>query len=195
MPTLQRRDDGGFFIHHFYRDHNTWQILGDGVRYLERRGVKEGGRFSTDTFMRLWMLGLIYYGNTPANRPAAIPPGTGVVAALRNSVRAFHRLLYSARVDSAWPLILQSTPETLSFAQFSREVSGDDRRKLVSWQIQDIVGVYDLPADLGSSLDGAKRAAVVAVEICLADTDKREMKQLWLELNAQWRIWWNGFDG
>jgi hypothetical protein len=68
----------------------------------------------------------------------------------------FHEFLYSGRADSAWALVSHAAPDTLTFAQFSREINGDDRRKLVLWQIQDIIEPYDLPADLQPSLDGCQ---------------------------------------
>jgi hypothetical protein len=190
MPTLQRRSDGGFFIRHFYQDHNTWQILGDGIRYLERRGVREGGWFSTDMFMELWRLGLIDHGNAPPNRPVATPPETVVAAALRRQVRDFHRRLHSGLADSAWEFVLQGPPSTPTLKQFRREVSDDKRPRLASWKIEDIVSVCDLQSDLY----GAERFAVVAVKIGLVDSDPREIKQWWLEMNGHWRIWWSGFD-
>ena len=55
MPTLERRKDGCHFVRHFYRGHSTWQIQGEGVRYLERRGIKEEDHFRTDLFMELGM--------------------------------------------------------------------------------------------------------------------------------------------
>ncbi|HLY63297.1 MAG TPA: hypothetical protein VKV95_21340 [Terriglobia bacterium] len=199
MPTLQRRiGDGGFFVRHFYRDHNTWQVTGEGVRYLGRREIKEGGRFSTELFMQLWIRGFVYYGNSPRNPWVEIRQDTVAEAAVRRNVKEFHQLMHSAKPDSAWSLVWQGGPETPTFELFKIEASVDGGTRLDKWKIADIIGIYELPPEDQSSFDGAKRLATVAVQISLADSASEpcyagEVKQYWFEFNDHWRIWWRGF--
>ena len=195
MPTLQRRNDGCFFVSHFYREHHTWQIQGEGVRFLERRGIREGSRFPTDLFMELWMRGLVYHGNSTANRPIALCRDTVAMAAVRTHVRKFHQLIYSTKVDQAWAMVWENEPSTLALEQFRVEVGGNPYG-LRSWSIRDIV-LYDLPADFQPDFAGAKRFAGVTVQISLAASEAefraRDVTQYWLEFRDEWRVAWNPF--
>jgi hypothetical protein len=75
MPTLRQRNDGGYYILHFYRDHSTWQISGGGVRFLQRRQINVDDQFSTELFMDLWDRNLVYYGTELPRDP--VPFGGG----------------------------------------------------------------------------------------------------------------------
>jgi hypothetical protein len=194
MPPLQRKVDGGFFTRHFHKDNNNWQISAEGIRYLERRGIELCERLPTETFMGLWMRGLIYYGNKSPNSPVQ-PTETPEMVALRERFAEFHRFLHAARADSAWSMVVHGSPGTLTVDQF-HEVIGVDRRRMVSRKIRDFVASpYNVPTDLRSDMNGATGAAVVAVEINLVDTGKRELNQAWLELRGKWCIAWSGFEG
>ena len=197
MPTLQRRDDGGFFVRHLYREFNTWQILGDGVRYLERRGISEGNWFPTEMFMDLWMQCLVYYGDTPPKRPVVIPQDTAPMATLRSRVKEFYQLIYSVEADLAWALVWRDASSTRTLEQFGKEISGGDTRRLAAWNIKDIIAC-PVPVDSQSAIGGAKRFAVVTVQInwqasASGQRHPCEVKHFWLELNGQWWIIWNGF--
>jgi len=66
MPTLEKRiEDGGYYIRDFVRgEYRTWQVQGEGVRILARRGITEGERFSKDLFMDLMTKRLVYHGDS-----------------------------------------------------------------------------------------------------------------------------------
>lgn len=195
MPTLQRRIDGCFFIRHFYGDHSTSQIQGDGVRYLEPRNIIEGGWFSTDLFMELWTLGLVYRGDTPPHCSVSILQETVAQAAVRTRVSEFHRLIYLANAQLAWTFVWPDEQAALTFEQFRNAVSNDERCRLVSWYIKDIL-VYELSPEFQATVVRAKRLAVVTVEIGLVDSirGKHEVTQFWLESNDQWWVRWKGLN-
>lgn len=64
MPELLERKDGCFYIHHFYRNHSTWQVDRKGIFFLRDRGVNVGDKFSTDLFLEMWRLDLVYTGTS-----------------------------------------------------------------------------------------------------------------------------------
>ena len=60
MPRLLEPSDGCRYVHHFYRDHATWQVDRRGVLFLRERGINDGDKFSTELFMDMWQRGLVY---------------------------------------------------------------------------------------------------------------------------------------
>jgi len=106
--------------------------------------------------------------------------------------------MYSGEADSAWTVVWRVASSTLTLEQFGKEISGDGTRRLASWNIKDIIA-YDVPVESQSALGGAKRFAVVAVQIswqasASGQRNPCEVKHSWLELNGQWWILWNGFE-
>lgn len=197
MPTLQLRADGCFYIRHFYRDHSTWQVLGEGVRYLERRGFIEGQRFSTDVFMDLYMRGLVYHGEVPTQaRPQAEPRDTHQAAALRSVVREFHQFVHAGAADQAWAAVYQRTQDPEMRSMFCSEVQGLAGNKLSSWTIKDLI-IYDMQGE-SASFPNAKRIGMVILDIrFVAGTPsvsrEKELTEYWLEFDDGWRFAWTGF--
>lgn len=97
MPVLKQAQDGHHFIHHFYEEHSTWQVSGDGVRLLHALGVGLNGRFETDLFMRLLEGGLVNHGSR--RRRATMDLANGAPEPLRRRVREFHQLLSRPELD------------------------------------------------------------------------------------------------
>lgn len=180
MPTLQRRNDGGFFIRNFHRDdHHTWQVRADGVRFLERRGVREGCFFDTALMMQLYVNGWIYTGAGPvaSRRSAAqaMPP------ALLSSVRALHAALVSRSALVALKHVASS--ETSLIDVFAGLASGLGIR---SWKPVDAV-VLPLSESIAEGT-GAREAAIVTMRIsCGASAELVE--EVWVR-GEGWEVLW-----
>lgn len=196
MPTLERRvGDGEYYVRHYFHQHNTWQVLGEGVRILGNRGVTEGKRFSTDLFMDLWMKGLVYHGRAiPLGRPCRDPRVTDDFA---NRVAEFYGLVYAQRVDAAWTLVAvpalqdnDESPEVL-FARFTTDVRD---LGLVSWKLTDRQ-VYDVPLEVvreGQPVLQATRLGIAYVRLTLR-AEQRDVKQYWLYSDGKWWVMSRGF--
>src|SRR5262245_44724974 len=137
MPTLRRRKDGCCYIHHFYESHHTWQIDGDGVLYLKRRGIRDGDWFSTTLFMKLWSLGLIYHGDVSPNRSPLSLRVTEAESTVVARIREFHQLIHSSQLDAAWEIVYPDSPERVTPEQFRIDLmlAGS----LASWVIRDVI--------------------------------------------------------
>jgi hypothetical protein len=105
MPTLERRNDGCYYVRHFFREHSTWQVLGEGVHSLGNRGVKEGSWLSTNLFMELWTRRLVYHGNSLPTGPLPDSRDAAAVTGLRKRAADFYRLVYSGQVQTAWEMV------------------------------------------------------------------------------------------
>lgn len=62
MPTLRQRNDGCYYIHHYYKGSNTWQIDREGFLYLKNERINVDDDFPTDLFMEMWEKRLVYIG-------------------------------------------------------------------------------------------------------------------------------------
>lgn len=174
MPTLNRRSDGGYFVRHFYRDHSTWQITGEGVRYLERRRILEDMKFSTDLFVDLWVRRHVFYGQDTPPAPVAVPD-SALEAEVRERARALHTALRAGAVDSALAFV---SP----FAEDLRLRLERDAARLTGqkWIIVD-VRTMDLSAGLSASF-GSRHAAFVNVRI----GEEKESEQIWFDPEEKW---------
>lgn len=184
MPTLQRRVDGSYYLRHFYRDHNTWQILGAGVRYLERRGIREGDRFATDMFIELWLRQLVYHGDKiPIPIDEALRD-TALEASVRARVKNFHQLLYPGRASDAVSFLLNAEPCLVAkFCEDAILYCG------ARWKIADIL-LYGVPPERRGEFQEARRFAVVALRITVGDEPTREIAEYWLEVTDEWYVLW-----
>lgn len=90
VPTLNRRSDGGYYILNHHHDHHTWQIVGDGVRHLERRGIQVGQFFPTDLFMQLYMNGWVYTGESRSRTGALRAIKALAPHELEQAIKTFH---------------------------------------------------------------------------------------------------------
>lgn len=204
MPTLEKRiEDGGFYIRHFFHEHNTWQVLGEGVRFLQNRGVSEGGRFSTDLFMDLWIRGLVYHGNVIPGGPRRPCPDLGIAAALRKCVAEFYRLVYAGNSAAAWKLVATSMilqeneTEAAARDRFANEVQGC---RMASWRLTDC-RAFDFDVDFVVEQDGqpsfrATKLGAVYLRLSLksnADSvEQHDLVQHWLYSEGHWWPWWRG---
>ena len=69
MPTLVPRSDGAYVVLHSYRgQYQTWQITGEGVRFLQRYGVRDHDSFDLELFGMLHAFGMVYTGTHPPSR-------------------------------------------------------------------------------------------------------------------------------
>lgn len=186
LPTLRRRNDGCYYILHFFHQHSTWQIQGDGVRQLAHRAINEGQHFPTDLFMELWTQGLVYHGDIPPAQEEL--PALEDTAGLRVRVQEFHRLLYLCQMEAAWDILWQGEP---ALEQFRGEVN---TLHLTSWKVAGHPVVYDIPLARQSEFGGAMRLGVVHVELRGDGNTPPELKQYWFESNGQWRIVWSSWD-
>jgi hypothetical protein len=190
---LHLRQDGCYYIRHFYSGHSTWQVVGDGVVFLRNRGIKEEGQyFPTDLFMDLWQRGLVYYGD-------AIPTGertpcrdSGVSAVLRASVEEFYRHIYKGQVERAWPMVQDDDrTRTSSPDQFKHDVG---EFQMTAWQLQDLL-VYDLSPESQGDF-GALRLGVAHLKLkSAADSSGGAwllLKQYWSERDGRWLVIWLG---
>lgn len=65
MPRLRERSDGCYYVVGFHHEsYSTWQIDGEGVRFLWARNIFADDRFSTDMCFELLRRGLIYTEGT-----------------------------------------------------------------------------------------------------------------------------------
>jgi hypothetical protein len=197
MPVLERRaTDGEYYVRHFFHEHSTWQILGEGVRLLANRGINEGSRFSTDLFMDLWMSGLVYHGLVPvrSSRPCRDPI---VSDSLRSRVAEFFGLLYARNAARAWPIvaapIIQDDGESsdVMYSRFVREVEGlqIQRWRQADSQVHDIE--YSVEVD-GCRTFHATRLAAVLIRLRLGSsvTDERDLRQHWVYADGKWWVIW-----
>jgi hypothetical protein len=180
MPTLQRRNDGGFFIRNFHRDdHHTWQVRADGVRFLERRGVREGSFFDTALMMQLYVNGWIYTGaGSVAPRRSStqtIPP------ALLTAVRALHSALVSrdAHVAVQYVASSEASRETV-FAELSSGIG------IRSWKAVDAV-VLPLPEPTVRGT-GLREAAIVTMRLS-SGAGAELVEEVWVRSEG-WKALW-----
>jgi hypothetical protein len=179
MPTLQRRNDGGFFIRNFHHDdHHTWQLRADGVRYLARRGVTEGSYFDTALMMQLHLNGWLSTASSPTplkrNVSQAIPP------ALLSAVRRLHAALASRDQATAQHFVASS--ETNRAQVLAQLACGLGIR---SWKPIDAV-VLPLPEPTASGT-GVDEAAVVTMRI--SQTVPVLVEETWIR-GPDWRVLW-----
>lgn len=141
MPTLARARDGHYFIRHQYRGHTTWQVVHDGLFYLMRRGVEEGGKFPTGQFMSLWRRAWVYTGSKPRKRSGpAVVGDQDVPEPLRQAIGTFHAAVRNRDSVAAWSFVASAQPidsigEDIVFDRFRRSVG---EHHLYSWRRADI---------------------------------------------------------
>lgn len=197
MPTLQRRVwDGEYYVRHFFHQHNTWQVLGEGVRVLRNRGVTEGSRFSTDLFMELWVRRLVYHGSAIPSGELRPSRDAGVADSLTRRVGEFYRLVYAQKAVTAWSIVAMPVfqddedPEAVH-TQFLAEVS---ELGLTGWKCTDS-HVYQLRFEVvreGQPIFEATRIGYVHVRLSLR-AGQRDVKQYWLYADGKWWLMWQGF--
>lgn len=196
MPTLERRvEDGVYYIRHFFHEHSTWQVLGEGVRILGNRGVVEGGRFSTDLFMYLWARRLIYHGDTIPEGSLHFCPDSGVTVALQKRVAEFYRLVYAGAGAAAWKLVTTSMvvqePEEEEEAR-NRFTNQIQRVRLASWKVTDCQAYDICPV---AEKDGhpsfrVTKLGVAQVRLSLRNNvdpiAQRDFKHYWVYSEGNW---------
>ncbi len=189
MPTLQTRQDGCRYVRHFYRDHSTWQLTGDGVLFLSHRGFSDEGQlFSTDLFMELWTRGLVYYGAHPPAGERVPCLDSSTTAALRAQVEALYKAVFRADVEIAWQVVRDGEQAEAQAPDVFARYLGQYR--LATWKLQDLI-VYDLSPD-GRKRLGADRIGVVYLRIRLRDdSEPRQLEHFCIQTNGVWRVSWN----
>lgn len=191
MPTLQQKGDGDYIVRGFHHDqHSTWQVLGEGVRVLARRGIRDGQWFSTDVFMELLTRRLAYHGGVPPSPAPPILRDTPSIAGLRIRAREFHRLLYAGQAKAALDFVWKSDSFVSTVESFPNDTSV---LRSLPWYMTDPVA-YELSTASQANLDGATRIGVVQVHFnergALTAGAPGELKECWLECGRQWRIVW-----
>ena len=190
MPTLQRRvDDGGYYIRHFFHEHHTWQILGDGITILANRNIREGNYFRTELFMELLRRGLIYHGIGPTHTSAREPKP------LDAHVAEYYRFIYAGDTRRAWPYLAASTGaglnegETLDQAR-NRFVNDIQERSSATWRVIDI-RIIDAPFE-ATRVDGpafkATQIAIILLRLTLSDGQSAERRELWAHSEGCWWV-------
>lgn len=199
MPTLEQRNtDGGYFIRQFYRDHHTWQVVGEGVRFLANRGVVAGSRFSTDLFFELWRKGLVYHGQTIPTKPDLDPHSK---TELERRSAEFFRLVFARDADTAWQLIAvpalvaEYSVETseAAFDRFAGELAG---LNLASWVTLDATSVV---ADIEIMHEDrcvfrSSKLGVCSTRISTRTTSglfQQDVKHAWFHSDGQWWLLWS----
>jgi hypothetical protein len=189
MPTLQRRQDGAYFIRNYYHDYHTWQVVADGVRFLELRGATEGAFFSTDLFMQLYMNGWVFTGNGPRLKMRSPVVSALVPPALAERLQRFHQLLFKGQVDHIIPMLWWGPAvEDVPAAEAGvRQFFGLSKIEVKSWKLRDAV-VHRLPEDLQSSVGGTS-LAVVRAGLTVGAT-AIEATEHWFGAGDQWHVAW-----
>lgn len=197
VPTLEKRiGDGGFYIRHFFRDHHTWQIVGEGVRILAYRGVAAGERFSTDLFMTLWRQRLVYHGNQNQTGSRLASVDARVKTDLERRITEFYRLVQMGDLDGAWKIVATSTVPEIADCEspertFERFVGDMRRLNLARWRHID-TKVHDFELEVGRENQASWRATRLGcalVRLWLgsgSDCIEREGPQDWLYSQGQW---------
>lgn len=191
MPTLARRQDGCYIVRHFHGQFMTWQITADGVMYLQRRGVNEGGSFSTERFMQLWMNGWVYTGDHPGLQPIRPVGDPDVPSELRQAIQSFHVALRNGDETAAkaymWkPEDISDAPEPVE-AQRSAE-----QPRIHSWRLRD-VHIWRLDG----VLPNVDTIATVSVGIRPLRSDAlpgslNDFDEYWLKMPLAWLVLWSG---
>ena len=199
MPTLERRvGDGEYYIRHFFHEHHTWQVVGEGVRALRNRGITEGKYFSTDLFMDLLTKGLVYHGCV-IPKPMLPCCDSGVKGEFQKEIAEFYRLVYTQQADVAWTFVAEPVLEdedrcdpVSALARFKSDVR---ELCLVNWKCTDCqLFEIDLrvPQVDGSTFE-ATRLGVAHIRLSLK-LGRRYLQQYWLQAQGGWRVMWRGFQ-
>lgn len=180
MPTLECRRDGCYFIRHFYREFSTWQVTAEGVRYLQRRGVPEGGYFPTDDFMHLLRNRWVSIGEHPLELGHS---GIGDLMDprnLRDAVHQFHTALKKGDRLAASQFIV----DDLSDETWSKSL-------LTSWKPEDS---FTCPVE-NAEVDGEPVEAIGKAHLALlfrGEQAKVYLTEYWLRTKSGWSVMWEG---
>jgi hypothetical protein len=187
MPRLAETKDGHCIVLHYYKQHSTWQIGGDGVQSLKRRGISLGDMFSTDLFMQLEQLGMVYIGSRPPVQvyqrlKETLPPHD---RALHERAQAFYQALYLSNLDDAYKSVLPQLRAGFTLAQFEEKLRRPERW-LTSWTIKDC---WSVPAQI-KDLPEARRIGLVFMDLGGARNKLNEWKDKWYQVQDVW--YWAG---
>ena len=194
MPTLNRRaEDGVYYVRHFFNQHSTWQIQGEGVHILSHRRVEVGGHFSTDLFMELLAQRLVYHGSTLPSGQLRTCPDPEVKALFHERVADFHDFLHNNELDSAKSLLAPSVLEDEETASFLKDVErwGLERWKRTDTLLQDVD--FEIVEQERVSFKGSKLGT--AYITCSLEGEERKLKQLWLYGKSNWWLLAVGVEG
>lgn len=194
MPTLARRQDGCYIVRRSHDDEfSTWQVTADGVLFLQRRGVMEGGTFSIWLFVQLKVKNWVYTGDRPASPPPTLsdiedhelPPE------LVGAIRDFHTALRTGDTTRATTWIWKTDD---SDGDAPTEES-NTVVQIESWKRRDCQ-LWRLPADSGDGFGSVQDFATVTVGLRLRNSDamdsRLEVKEYWLRTAEGWHVLWNG---
>jgi len=191
MPTLVQKSDGAYIVQHYYQEYCTWQVGGDGVRFLRERGVGDGDRFPTDLFMELWMRGMVWTGDRPPPQPDRRPePLSADGRDLLERAMGLYTALYQQRADDAYTFLPPSIRAIKTLEQFGAEVVGTRGFRLASWKILD-VSSFPLQGE-------ADRGGQITVDIEIEDNSGARhqlygLREYWLQIQNEWYCIWSGW--
>jgi len=187
MPRLVETKVGHYIVRHYYKQYSTWQIEGDGVQFLKRRGVSLGDMFTTGLFMQLEQLGMVYVGKRPPIRvdqrlKETLSPYD---RALHERAHAFYQALYVSNLDDAYKFLLPQLRVGFTLAQFEEKLRRPERW-LASWTIKDC---WSVPAQI-KDLPEATRIGLVFMDLGGARNKLHEWKDKWYQVQDVW--YWEG---
>ena len=194
MPSLHERSDGAYIVVDFYHQFRTWQLTGDGVRYLKGRGVRAGGAFGRDVLGELVTRGWAYTGvhrPVPPGEPHPRPPSPND-AALHERVRALCQALYLQSFEDAYPFVFPEIRDRKTAEEFKNEVVGPGQSRIVKWKVQDVVSwVWSSEYFPGVSRAGLATTDLEVVEELGAPSREGIQQDFWvLKEGALW--YWFG---
>jgi hypothetical protein len=192
MPTLNQRIDGCYYVRHFYRDHSTWQVDADGVRYLRDRRIRTGDWFATDVFMEMWARSLVYTGSRP--RISQPDSGTSSDPELEASVEATFKALYRRDYPNVYKTLASATiavNRLMTVEDFASKVAGASERRLISWKVR-VIESAELRDD---NWPGDDRTGFVLADFEIEDSSGQREKylsrqEIWLRTNGVWYWLW-----
>lgn len=193
MPRLNQRKDGGYYIHHFYYGHSTWQIGEDGVEYLKRRGIKPGMEFHTYWFFELYRRNMLWTGNFQPDR-SQVPLLSNLTTEekeLKHFVTLFFSAIYKGEWSNAFQRIYAADSDLSFWEQFKRQF---ERKEYIisSWQLIDIE-VFE-SAEENYDAFGIVATSMTLEKACSNSITKIKRNGCWIKKDKEWLCVWRNWE-
>ncbi len=189
MPTLTRRQDGCYIVRSCHDDEfSTWQVMAAGVLYLQRRGVKEGGAFSSELFRQLKANNWVYTGDHLLRPSSPLQAEQDIPSRLRPAIERFHVALRNGDALEAKALMWQPQSNEDEAESADLEINAEPLR-IESWMLRDV----NLLRFSSDTLEGVENIATVTVGLRLRGSATTvDVKNYWLKTADGWRVLWKG---